>query len=731
MGVKGMLVALATISQVSSAALVAQPTTSAMTADMSPIRKVVTLIEEMKAQTQKEASEDETAYTKYMCWCKTNEEAKTKAISDAERRIDDLTSLIEEMAAKEGRLKIEIVGLAQDISDDQEALATATSTRQKEFAAFQGEEADLKETRGLLIEAVQVLSKVQLVQKQGQGISSAERSRAQAALLQLHDKVKQQNHPTYGNLMKKDLFEVLGSFEDMAPQHGFLPRKSAALVEQKGSLLPWEKTDEQVGMEANPNDLVGAAANAKSYNSRSGRILGLLSEMSDETARDLSEAQKEDFMAEVSFQQLRAAKLDEIAIAQKQKKRKESELAETLATAAESKEDREATQAAMTADEQFLSNMLKNCASEDEEYKARVEIRSKELVALSETLKILSEDDARDLFGKTISFLQLSGTSEQLAKQDRAVERAMQKIAVVARKNKNWALVSLAVRVRLDAFTKVKEVMDKMLVELGKQQKEEYAKWESCKSNIDKTEDSIKEGEQTKEDLDEKHKSLTGTIETLESEIAALKQEEADMEVALKQSGEQRKEQNQLFQTSVMDQRATTNILNKALARLKAFYSEKFVQVQGQQPGRAVAPPPATGKDYSKSGGAGAVVQLLMKIITDSEVAAQQFAQDEQHAQQLYAEFVSSTRASVEANRAVVEEKSTRLAETRSAKSETEESQLANDQVLEKLGDLLKAHHLECDYLLKYFDIRQQSRQEEMDAITDAKAVLAGSNFGK
>merc|ERR1719229_1890712 len=148
-------------------------------------------------------------------------------------------------------------------------------------------------------------------------------------------------------------------------------------------------------------------------------------------------------------------------------------------------------------------------------------------------------------------------------------------------------MASLAVQVRLDQFTKVKQVMDKMMAELQKQQKEEYAKWETCKANIDKTEDDIKVGENVKKDLAEKHLGLTNTINTLKDEIAALKQQVAESEVALKEASEQRKAQNQLFQQEVADQRATINILQKALTRLRQFYG--FAQ---QEPGAAVAAPP-------------------------------------------------------------------------------------------------------------------------------------------
>ena len=54
-------------------------------------------------------------------------------------------------------------------------------------------------------------------------------------------------------------------------------------------------------------------------------------------------------------------------------------------------------------------------------------------------------------------------------------------------------LASLAVRVKLDAFTKVKAAMDKMLAELQEQQKVEYAKWETCKKDIDTNDQQLEQ----------------------------------------------------------------------------------------------------------------------------------------------------------------------------------------------------------------------------------------------
>merc|ERR1719484_153286 len=292
--------------------------------------------------------------------------------------------------------------------------------------------------------------------------------------------------------------------------------------------------------------------------------------MGDKTAADLASAQKADMQALLSFQSLKSAKTSEIAAATKQKNMKETELADLLDKVAKSKEDIASTTEALTADEQMLLEATKSCKTEEEEYAGRSKVRSEEIKALGETLDILTGDEARDLFGKTISFLQIS--SVEVSSANAAATTAMQRLMAVARRHKNWALASLAVRVRLDAFKKVKEAMDKMTAELKAQQKAEVEKKEFCTKKIDETEDLIKVGKQSGEDLDGKHKDLVSTIEGLKSGIETLKNEVSEAEVSLKSAGEDRKEANKLYQSSMSDQRATIQILNMALNRLKEFY---------------------------------------------------------------------------------------------------------------------------------------------------------------
>jgi len=430
-----------------------------------------------------------------MCWCVTIKKEKTAAVGEAQSTIASLEAFVEEGAAKEGQLKTEIAALEEDISADQDSLASAVALREKEAAEFATEEADSKETLELLGQAIGVLGKASLAQTKKSG------AHVRAALIQVQNIVKR--FPKFQGTMQKDLFDLLGSTQ------GFMPKLTA--------LAQGEESDE-----AKPNELKGAAAGAKSYNSKSGGILGSLKAMSDKASTDLAAAQKADMQALVSFQSLKAAKTGEITSATSQRDIKQTTLSDLLDKVAKSKEDMESTTAALSADEQLLLQATKGCGEEEEQYAGRTKVRSDEIQALGETLNILTGDDARDLMAKTMSFVQVDSINTNA---NVAAANAMQRILTVAKKHKNWALATLAVSMRLDTFKKVKEAMDTMTAELKSQQKAEVEKRDLCTKQIDEKEDLIKDGQQAKEDLDGKHKELSSTIEGLKAQIDGLNNE--------------------------------------------------------------------------------------------------------------------------------------------------------------------------------------------------------------
>jgi chromosome segregation ATPase len=296
-----------------------------------PVSKVITLLKDMLKQLEKEAEDDEEIYDKMACWCETNDKEKTKSIADAEARISDLTTKIEELTAASARLNTEIKNLEKEVAANQAALDKATSIREKELAEFNAEEKDLLGSISALKAAVTVLSK-----------------HHGGAFMQ----VVPRSH-------------VLGIAATL--QHEM--QKHATLLD--GVLTRSERRAASAFIQA-PEDYFDAAPTFKqSYAPQSGEIFGILRQMKETFESNLSASQKEELANQKAYEELKAAKEEQIAAGQSQIDTKTQELADTDEKNAQAKEDISDTRASLSADEQFLMMLKEKCQMTDKEWEER------------------------------------------------------------------------------------------------------------------------------------------------------------------------------------------------------------------------------------------------------------------------------------------------------------------------------------------------------------------------
>merc|ERR1719488_408466 len=57
------------------------------------------------------------------------------------------------------------------------------------------------------------------------------------------------------------------------------------------------------------------------------------------------------------------------------------------------------------------------------------------------------------------------------------------------------------------------------------------------------------------------------------------------------------------------------------------------------------------------------------------------------------------------------------------------EEKAATTKTLMATLEYIQSLHAECDWLLQYFEVRKEARTGEIDALTNAKAVLSGADF--
>jgi len=120
---------------------------------------------------------------------------------------------------------------------------------------------------------------------------------------------------------------------------------------------------------------------------------------------------------------------------------------------------------------------------------------------------------------------------------------------------------------------------------------------------------------------------------------------------------------------------------------------------------------------------------MMEKIIQDAEKADQEAVAAEQASQNSYTELVSNVNAELDAMSKAIAEKTIAKEKAEADKLTAGNDLRATEAELTNLAGQSQALHLNCDYLLKYFTVRQQARREEVEAIKEAKAILSGADF--
>lgn len=652
----------------------------------SPIQKVVGLLKEMQAQIEKEAAEDEEMFEQMGCWCETNEREKTKAIDTADQRIRDLTDLIPALAAKAVQLEVEIKQLTKEVKENTESLDKAIEVRAKEQEEFRTSQKDMIASSASLKNAVQVMSKVQ------KGALTQESFIEVQNVLRHH---MERHQEIMGEKLSSRQHEVVMS-----------------LLQGGNSIMSFRKS----GMKA-----------------PSSAIFGILKQMKEEFETNLKTQAEEEEEAVAKFKELKASKTQEIKAGEDLIEVKTVEMADAKEKNAKSKVDLEETNVAFKADKEFLINLKLKCDNAQNEYDKRKKTRSEELTAVSETLAIVTDDDNAD----TLRFIQVA-SSRSLSSQERATRvanRAASLIRKAAAKSRNPRLMQLAISMRLDAFAKVKENIDKMVAALKEEQKEEVKQKDYCVGEFNSNDKQTAEKTDLSNDLKQQIADLTNKIEAETEAVATLNGEIADTKTEMKRAAQNREKENHEFQVAVKDARATQDILKKAMDKLKSFYDKKaaaaaaLLQEQDdQEPGAPVEAPPAQG-EYQKSGAASGVMAMIETIIDEAKGIEEESMKGESDAQAAYETFTKDATASIEAAQKSVASKTEELAKANAEKVQAEDDMKHTIDDLLTLGEYSQQLHKQCDFLVNNFNLRQESRTEEIEALNSAKAIFSGAKF--
>merc|ERR1719443_2984 len=147
---------------------------------------------------------------------------------------------------------------------------------------------------------------------------------------------------------------------------------------------------------------------------------------------------------------------------------------------------------------------------------------------------------------------------------------------------------------------------------------------------------------------------------------------------------------------------------------LKGFYAKKAALLQhGQEP---VGPPPPPGFEaYKKNENAPGVMGLIEEIINDAKIMEAEAIKAEEDAQTAYEDFVKETNAAIVAASKAIDDKTQEKAQAETELAEAEATLEETEAELENLAASKAELH--------------GARDEEIEALKQAKAILSGAKF--
>jgi hypothetical protein len=520
--------------------------------EVNPIRKIVGMLQDMQKELEHEADSEEELFEKAMCTCESGEKSLSSVIDESAAETDRLTSKIEEDTAESDSLAEELKNHAETKKSAENDLAKATGLREKEMDDF----SKMKKSQTFSIESIGKA----IPQLSGASSASAFMQDAYSEAPKLRRVVELTHYLTPNNREK-----VLSFLDDGLGEGQGEP--SAGVAE----------------------------------------IVGILKSMSDEMIKDLDESTKAEEQAALGFGELKDAKEQEIKVSGEAivaKEKRTGGLRMSLVMDKNSLDDAKDENADAT---KYLANLKEQCATKMKERDTRKKMRTDEIAAISEAVKILSDDDALDVFKKAVpsasllaekkskvdydAFMQVRTSSSAgakrfakarslISKMEKKHPSAQMKLLLLTVSQQEKAMedpaAKSATEENFDGAAKVVDGMiDNMVHVLHDDDVEDEHKKDWCANETEVSTNLQTEKQALVEKLKADLESMGDALDQTNEEIKVLEETIAALDKSVHDATEQRKKEHGEFVNAFATMDTARRLIDKAATRLEKFYNPK------------------------------------------------------------------------------------------------------------------------------------------------------------
>jgi len=641
-------------------------------AEVTPVQKVVQLMNGMLEKGKKEKHAEQVQFAAYKQFCEDTSVEKTRAIEEANEQIGTLKADIQKNTAKAAKLTKEIAELDEDISIWTGDIKAATNVREIEKADYDALHKDYSESVDALERAIAVLKK-----QTG--------DRKQASLLQVQSL-------TSLSLIPADAKRAIDAF-----------------------------------VQEDAEDLE-SAPEANAYEFQSSGVVEMLSKLLDKFIDERTTLEKEEMNAKHAFDMLMQDLNAQIAQASKDRDSKATNKAKALQAKATATGDLKDTTTTRDEDQKYLDELTATCEQKASDFESRQQLRAEEIEAVEKAVEIISSGAVSGSADKHLpSLLQTAAAFPQL-RADASMQAKARVVSYLSKRGKalnSRILSSLAVRASDDPFTKVKKMIKELIVRLMEEANEEAEHKGWCDTELSTNEQTRKEKTEAVETLHAEIDMLEASIAKLTEDITSLTKAVAELDAAMAKATKLRQEEKATNTETIADADAAQTAVAQALTVLKEFYAKAgdataFVQEE----------PEIFDKPYKGMGAeSGGVVGMLEVIESDFARLESETKASEATAQKEYDGFMSESKIDKAAKATDIEHKTAK-------KQDQEQALTTNKEDLEGTQKELDAALAYFDKLkpscvdsgVSYED-RVARRKEEIESLQEALKILNGEDI--
>jgi cell division septum initiation protein DivIVA len=663
------------------AAYAAQAQRSGFNTKVTPVQKVIELLQGMLEKGKKEKHEEQVQFASYKQFCDDATVEKQRSIKEAEEMIEMLRADIQQYAVDAETLGKEIAGHDEDIATWTGDIKAATKVREVEKADYDETHKDYSESVDALERAIAVLKK------------------------QAHDR------------KQADLVQV-AALKNL----NFIPKEAKRAID----IFLAQDPDESLAQ------VSAAAPEANAYEFQSQGIIDMLQKLLDKFIDERTTLEKEESNSRHAYELLKQDLEAQIEQATKDRDAKAETKAKKLQAKADAEGQLQDTTSTMEDDKKYLEDLTATCEQKASDFSDRQQLRAEEIEAIEKAIEIISSEAVQGnaekhlpglLQTKKTSFAQLRGSDHSPA-QERVAEYLRQQASQL----NSRVLSALAVRVEADPFKKVKKLIKDLITRLLEEANEEAEHKGWCDTELATNEQTRNEKTEAVETLHAEIDELQASIAKLTEEITELTEAVAALDAAVAKATKIREEEKAKNTETVADSQEAQTAVAQALTVLKEFYAKaaESTALLQQQP----ESPEIFDKPYKGMGGeSGGVIGMLEVIQSDfARLEAETKAAEEQ-AQKEYDEFMTDSEVD-------------KAQKTKDIEHKTKKKQDQSQTLEEKQGDL-EGTQKELDAALAYYEKLKPScvdsgvsyedrvarRKEEIQSLQEALKILNGEDI--